>query len=356
MTAMNDLPEPPYLPDTKDKGWRFEIDLQQVQQSDTWALASAEIRPWLLMLWVASWQQVPCGSLPSDDRVIAARIGMPFESFNDAKDVLMRGWWLARDGRLYHKTITERVIAMLDRKKAERDRQAAYRATLKARKSADDAPAAVTPESPDEASSSDVVTRDKRETNASVTREYDTGTGTGTGTSTSLKPNTLKPLSGRPDDGAQESVAESKQAEPEQPGLPGMDASAEPAEPRPDVEAELISYLNEKASRSFEPVESNRKLVRARLAEGATPEKIRAVIDAKVAEWQDDTKMARYMQPATLFNATKFAQYVGALGARMPTLVPMHAQRPEKFDPVASIFNRNRQDSGYDQDHNVIDV
>jgi uncharacterized phage protein (TIGR02220 family) len=355
MTAMNDLPEPPYLPDTKDKGWRFEIDLQQVQQSDTWALASAEIRPWLLMLWVASWQQVPCGSLPSDDKVIAARIGMPFESFNAAKNVLMRGWWLASDGRLYHETITERVIAMLDRKKAERDRQAAYRASLKARKSAGDAPAAVTPASPDEASSSDVVTRDKRETNASVTREYDTGTGTGT--STSLKPNTLKPLSGRPDDGAQESVAESEQAEPEQPGLPSMDAPAEPAEPKPDVEAALICYLNEKAGRSFEPVESNRKLVRARLAEGATPEKIRAVIDAKVAEWQDDTKMARYLQPATLFNATKFAQYVGALGARMPTLTPMRPQRPEKFDPIAyANRNRIRPEAGHEQTGDYIDV
>jgi uncharacterized phage protein (TIGR02220 family) len=120
-----------------------------------------------------------------------------------------------------------------------------------------------------------------------------------------------------------------------------MDTPTKPAEPKPDVEAELIRYLSEKAGRSFEPVESNRKLVRARLAEGATPEKIRAVIDAKVAEWADDPRMARFLRPATLFGAEKFAQYVGALGARMPTLMPTRAPRPEKFDPLAYVSQTN---------------
>jgi uncharacterized phage protein (TIGR02220 family) len=351
MTAMNNLPDPPYLPDTKDKGWRFEIDLQQVQQSDTWALASAEIRPWLLMLWVASWQQVPCGSLPSDDRVIAARLGMPFESFNGAKGVLMRGWWLASDGRLYHRTITERVIAMLDRKKVERDRQAAYRASMKARKSAADTVDSVTPPSPDEACSSDVVTRDKQATSAGVACEYDTGSGTGT--STSIKDNTLKPLSGKPDDSSPEGVDESGSQES---GSQRELLTLKPAEqPKPDIEAELIAYLNEKAGRAFEPVESNRKFVRARLAEGATPEKIRAVIDAKVEQWQDDPKMAHYLQPATLFNSTKFAQYVGALGARMPPLTPMRPHRSEKFDPVARI-NQKRTERSHERNDDFIDV
>jgi uncharacterized phage protein (TIGR02220 family) len=359
MADVIDLPDPPYLPDTKDKGWRFEIDLQQVQQSDTWALASAETRPWLLMLWVASWQQVPCGSLPSDDRVIAARIGMTSDAFMASKNVLMRGWWMASDRRLYHPTITERVIAMLDRKKAERDRQADYRAKMKSRKNAGSTTESVAPESTVKTSSSDVVTRDKQATDTLVPCEYNTGTGTGTGTSTSSKPNTLKPLSGQPDDGAQESGADGEQDEPRQAGLPGMDAPTEPAEPKPDVEAELIAYLNEKAGREFEPVEANRKLLRARLAEGATPEKIRAVIDAKVTQWADDPKMAQYLQPATLFNATKFAQYVGALGARMPTLTPMRAPRAEKFDPLAYVSQTNvnaHTETGHERHAGCIDV
>ena len=38
------------------------------------------------------------------------------------------------------------------------------------------------------------------------------------------------------------------------------------------------------------------------------------MIDAKVAEWKDDKKMAQYLRPKSLFNATNFAQYSGQVG------------------------------------------
>ena len=91
MTAMNNLPEPPYPSDTLYKGWRFELDLQRVMQSDTWALASPVEQAWLLKLWAVAWQQHPCGTLPSDDRLIAARLGMPLADFLASKEVLTRG-------------------------------------------------------------------------------------------------------------------------------------------------------------------------------------------------------------------------------------------------------------------------
>ena len=37
------------------------------------------------------------------------------------------------------------------------------------------------------------------------------------------------------------------------------------------------------------------------------------VIAKKVREWGADPKMSTYLRPATLFNATKFAQYQGEL-------------------------------------------
>ena len=107
---------PPYPSDTKAKGWRFELDIEQVMQSDTWAVASPELRPWLLMIWTISWQQVPCGSLPDDDEIIAARIGMKLAQFAKNKSILLRGWKLADDGRLYHPTITQRVLEKLKNK------------------------------------------------------------------------------------------------------------------------------------------------------------------------------------------------------------------------------------------------
>lgn len=117
----------PYPSDTKAKGWRLELDMEQFRQSDTWALASAPVRPWLLMLWAVAWEQVPCGSLPSDDELIAARLGLDLDSFMTMKRVLMRGWWLAEDGRFYHDVMVSRVSAMLEKKDKDRMRKAGWR-------------------------------------------------------------------------------------------------------------------------------------------------------------------------------------------------------------------------------------
>jgi len=126
------MPDPaaPYPSDTRAKGWRFELDHERIRQSDTWALAAPEIRPWLLMLWMTAWEQVPCGSLPDDDELIAVRIGMPLDMFLASKDRLMRGWWRADDGRLYHRVLTERVLDMLRTKDKERKRKSDYRARM----------------------------------------------------------------------------------------------------------------------------------------------------------------------------------------------------------------------------------
>ena len=166
----------PYPADTKAKGWRFELDIDQVMQSDTWALAPHDIRPWLLMIWSISWQQIPCGSLPADDAVIAARIGMKLAAFMKNKAILLRGWAESNDGRLYHPTITQRVLSMLETKQKEKDRKAAYRAKM-----------------------SGNVPRDNQGTAGGQTGDShgsDPGrdaTGTGTGTGTSLKPYTNQP-------------------------------------------------------------------------------------------------------------------------------------------------------------------
>ncbi len=126
----------PYPADVRAKGWRFELDHERIRQSDTWALAPAEIKPWLLMLWMTAWEQAPCGSLPAADELVAARIGMPMKTFAKHRACLMRGWWCADDGRMYHDTLVERVIEMLGAKDKERSRKAAYRARMDAERTA----------------------------------------------------------------------------------------------------------------------------------------------------------------------------------------------------------------------------
>lgn len=123
---------PPYAADTRAKGWRFELDAERIEQSDTWALASPPQRAWLLRLWMVAWMQTPCGSLPESDELIAVRLGMGLPEFQQNRAILLRGWYTANDGRLYHPVIADLVIEMMRRKAKETQRKADYRARLKA--------------------------------------------------------------------------------------------------------------------------------------------------------------------------------------------------------------------------------
>lgn len=78
---------------------------------------------------------------------------------------------------------------------------------------------------------------------------------------------------------------------------------------------EVLEFLNQKTGRKYQAVEANTKLIVARLKEGASVGDCRQVIAKKTREWIGDEKMTEYLRPATLFNATKFAQYVGELVA-----------------------------------------
>jgi len=76
---------------------------------------------------------------------------------------------------------------------------------------------------------------------------------------------------------------------------------------------EVLNFLNEKTGRAYRPVDTNLKLIIARLKTGASVIDCRQVIAKKTREWKGDKKMAEYLRPATLFNATKFEQYMGEL-------------------------------------------
>jgi hypothetical protein len=105
----------PYPASVKAKGWRFEVDLEALKQSETWAMAE-EIplaQHCALMAWLRSWEQTPCGSMPSDDGAFRALARIPMSLWPTVRDVVLRGWWLAEDGRLYHDTLTKRVQEMM---------------------------------------------------------------------------------------------------------------------------------------------------------------------------------------------------------------------------------------------------
>lgn len=131
MTPPDPRPVPPYPANIRARGWRFELDYEQIEQSSTWQKAKPAVRPWLLMLWMLSWRQVPCGSWPADEEVIAGALGMDEDDWTKHRAVLMRGWTEHADGRLYHPTISIRVLEMMARRRSEADRKAAQRSTKK---------------------------------------------------------------------------------------------------------------------------------------------------------------------------------------------------------------------------------
>lgn len=108
------LPEPPYPPTTKAGAFAFEIEVDRLVASDTWLLLPAEVKPWALMAWVMSWQQVPCGSWPNNDDVIAARLGVDRRWFEVNKGDVMRGWKLHKDGRWYHNVVSQKVLGFME--------------------------------------------------------------------------------------------------------------------------------------------------------------------------------------------------------------------------------------------------
>jgi len=93
--------------------------------------------------------------------------------------------------------------------------------------------------------------------------------------------------------------------------LNGSDRGA----PRARDAQSILEFLNHKAGRNYQPTPVNLGFIRARLKAGATVDQCRAIIGRKTAAWKGNAKMDQFLRPATLFNETKFEQYLGELPA-----------------------------------------
>ncbi|MGR8829731.1 conserved phage C-terminal domain-containing protein [Leuconostoc citreum] len=81
---------------------------------------------------------------------------------------------------------------------------------------------------------------------------------------------------------------------------------------------EIVDYLNEKTGKKFKTgTDATRRAIRARFNEGNSVDDFKAVIDVKSKEWLGDTKMAKYLQPSTLFG-TKFEGYLNQSATELP--------------------------------------
>tara|TARA_R110002012_G_scaffold318130_2_gene535715 strand:+ start:602 stop:1285 length:684 start_codon:yes stop_codon:yes gene_type:complete len=72
----------------------------------------------------------------------------------------------------------------------------------------------------------------------------------------------------------------------------------------------VIDELNRITNRSFRKTASNKRFIIGRINEGYTYSDLINVVKVKAAQWDKNPKMAMYLRPETLFNATKFPSYL----------------------------------------------
>jgi hypothetical protein len=77
-TAAVAHPAPPIPRDVDLRDFRFmPLDVVQLQNSETWAMADGWTAKALVNLWTRAWHQVPAGSLPDEDSLHRTWAGVP---------------------------------------------------------------------------------------------------------------------------------------------------------------------------------------------------------------------------------------------------------------------------------------
>ena len=176
-----------------------------------------------LLLWCASWHQIPAASIPDNDAWVAkqtgyAQRGKISPDWQNVREGALRGWIKCSDGRLYHPVVAEKAMEAWNKKLDMR-----WKTELARIKKHNDRHQADVPKPSFEAWVADgcpvghrlAVPEDMQERPRNVPRETaskETGTGTGTGTGRVLIP--LAPselVDADPADGANELVLTGEQ-------------------------------------------------------------------------------------------------------------------------------------------------
>lgn len=98
------------------------LDVRRLRDSDLASAESPEACWAAVLLWAASWHQVPAASLPDDDRVLSnlAGYGRVIKEWMRVKQGALRGWVKCSDGRLYHPVVAEKACEAWDAKRRQR--------------------------------------------------------------------------------------------------------------------------------------------------------------------------------------------------------------------------------------------
>ncbi len=98
------------------------LHVARLRDSDLAAEEHPEACWYAVLLWAASWHQLPAGSLPDNDTVLArlCGLGRDLKTFRKHREGAMRGFVKCSDGRLYHPVVAEQVAEAWDGKLRQR--------------------------------------------------------------------------------------------------------------------------------------------------------------------------------------------------------------------------------------------
>ena len=128
MTAELPAPLVPGEVDLRDFAF-MPLEVSRLLRSRTWLKARRrpEIGFYLVNLWAGAWHEVPAGSLPDDDDVLADLARCTPARWNKLRGEVMAAWVRCADGRLYHPVVCEKAREAWAHKLAQRQRTQAAR-------------------------------------------------------------------------------------------------------------------------------------------------------------------------------------------------------------------------------------
>ena len=128
MTAELPAPLVPAEVDLRDFAF-MPLEVSRLLRSRTWLKARRrpEIGFYLVNLWAGAWHEVPAGSLPDDDDVLADLARCTPARWRKLRGDILAAWVRCADGRLYHPVVAEKAREAWAHKLAQRQRTQAAR-------------------------------------------------------------------------------------------------------------------------------------------------------------------------------------------------------------------------------------
>ncbi|WDZ97959.1 hypothetical protein Herbaro_09315 [Herbaspirillum sp. WKF16] len=111
-----DLPQPLTPADCDLTGYRFmPLDVVRLKGSELASSYTPEACWAAMLLWCASWQHVPAGAIPDNDKWIADQAGYSQRgkidrAWKGVRDGALHGWVKCSDGLLYHPVVAEKAL------------------------------------------------------------------------------------------------------------------------------------------------------------------------------------------------------------------------------------------------------